>query len=55
MQRRLNGLKSAAAKSEGSKAVSSAEGERAEFMRRKYAELMMAHNAGSDELEEDDV
>ena len=52
MRRRLNGLKSASAKSEKSKAVSPDEAERAEFMRRKYAELMMAHNAWSDELDE---
>jgi len=55
MQRRLNGLKSAFTSSEKTKVRSQEEAERAEFMRRKYAELMMAHNAWSEEQEEDDV
>ena len=33
---------------------SKSEDDRAEFMKRKYAELMMSHNAWADELEEDD-
>ena len=55
MQVRLNGLKSAFATSKKPKVASTDEAARAEFMRRRYAELMMAHNAWSDELEEDDV
>lgn len=55
MQRRLNGLKSAFGTSEKPKVSSPSEADRAEFMRRKYAELMMAHNAWSEEQEEDDV
>ena len=52
MRRRLHGLKSASATSEESKTVSPEEAKRAEFMRRKYAELMMAHNVWADELDE---
>ena len=34
--------------------TSKSEDDRAEFMKRKYAELMMSHNAWTEELEGDD-